>query len=302
MRKNKPATLKPGDKIGIVSPARFVIPSEIDGALKWIRSKGFEPVLGKHVFDRMDQFAGEDKDRASDIKAFMEDPEISCIWSTRGGYGSVRLIPFLSEISLETPPKWFVGFSDLTVFHSWFHVRFNLQSIHGPMLYSWNESPESLESFSALNRVLSTGRIDYEYNRHPLNRGDEMQGVLVGGNLSMLYSLRGTDLDLVVNHKILFLEDVDEYLYHLDRMMQNLKHAGWLSGISGLVIGGMNKMNDNNIPFGHTPEEIITSLTADSQIPVFFGHPAGHQDRNMPLVFGEEIRLQCMGDIVHSRQ
>jgi len=259
-------------------------------------------VLGKHVFDRLDQFAGKDKDRAADISAFMNDPEIACIWATRGGYGSIRLLPYLSGISFTQSPKWFVGFSDATVFHSWLHQKYNIQSIHGPMLFSWNESSDSSESFSKLEEVLLTGRVDYQYNTHPLNRMDKLQGILTGGNLSMLYSLRGTNLDLDTRNKILFLEDVDEYLYHLDRMMQNFRQSGWLSQISGLIIGGMSKMNDNIIPFGHTPEEIISTLAADFNLPVVFGHPAGHQDRNMPLVFGEEINISTIGEKVFCSQ
>jgi muramoyltetrapeptide carboxypeptidase len=302
MRKDKPALLKSGDKIGIVSPARFVIPSEIEGALSWMRQRGFIPVLGKHVFDRLDQFAGSDRDRAEDIRAFIDDPEIACIWATRGGYGSIRLIPYLSGLSATQSRKWFIGYSDVTVFHSWLHQKFNLQSIHGPMLFSWNESPGAKESFSKLEEVLLSGNIEYQYNTHPLNRIGKMQGVLTGGNLSMLYSMRGTDLDLDPRYKILFLEDVDEYLYHLDRMMQNFKQAGWLSGISGLLVGGMNKMNDNSIPFGQSPEEIISNLANDHNLPVVFGHPAGHQDRNLPLVFGEEIKINLTGDTVFCRQ
>lgn len=302
MRKIKPALLKPGGKVGIVSPARFVIPAEIESALKWISSLGFEPVLGEHVYDRCNQFAGKDKDRASDIINFIEDPEISCIWSTRGGYGSVRMIPYLSELKINESPKWFVGFSDVTVLHTWLHEKLNVQSIHGPMLFSWNESPESKESFSALHRVLTSGSINYEYPGHILNRGVEMSGILVGGNLSMLYSQRGTELDLSVKGKILFLEDLDEYLYHIDRMMQNLYHSGWLNSLSGLLIGGMNKMNDNMIPFGSTPEEIISTLMVNNDIPVFFGHPAGHQNRNLPLIFGEEIQVQQKDGSIYCSQ
>ena len=302
MKKVKPALLKQGDKIGIVSPARFINPSEIEGALEWLKQRGFIPILGKHVFDSLNQFAGKDEDRASDIMDFITDPEISCIWSTRGGYGSIRLLPYLSGEKLTKSPKWFVGFSDVTVFHSWLHQKLNLQSIHGPMLFSWNDTPESAESFSALEQLLVTGKIEYQYEAHPASNTEEMSGILVGGNLSMLYSLRGTNLDLTVRNKILFLEDVDEYLYHLDRMMQNFRLAGWLNEISGLLIGGMNEMNDNAVPFGQSPEEIISRLAGEYGLPVIFGHPAGHLDRNLPLVFGEEISLRQTGDKVNCTQ
>lgn len=302
MKKIKPPLLKPGAKVGIVSPARYIEASEIEGAYEWIKRQGYEPILGKHVFDKYNQFAGRDIDRASDISTFLEDPEISCIWSTRGGYGSIRLIPYLSELSDEIKPKWFVGYSDVTVFHSWFHEKFNLQSIHGPMMFSWGESSETKESFDKLAVLLSTGSIDYEYSSHALCRGEEMKGVLVGGNLSLLLSLRGTSLDLDVRDKILFIEDIDEYLYHIDRMMQNLNQAGWLNTIKGLLIGGMTDMNDNNIPFGQSAEEIISELVAETKIPVFFGHPAGHQKRNMPLVFGEEIQISRKGSKLFCHQ
>jgi len=294
--------LKPGDRIGIVSPARFVEPAEIEAAIRWLRIKGFIPLTGKHVFDRSGQFAGDDSSRAADLQQFIDDPAISCIWCTRGGYGSIRLLPFLRDERMKSHPKWFVGFSDVTVFHSLFNEKLKLQTIHGPMLFSFKDSPESADSFGAMEKLISTGSIEFEFSANPLNRGREMSGILTGGNLSMLYSLRGTDLDLIVEGKILFIEDVDEYLYHIDRMVQNLKRGGWFSKLSGLLVGSMSKMNDNEVPFGRTAEEIIAETTAGCDFPVFFNFPAGHRERNMPVILGKEINATQEGDKVHFRQ
>lgn len=298
----KPPALKAGDKIGIVSPARYVAPSEIEGALKWITDQGYEPVLGKHVFDRHNQFAGSDADRASDLISFINNPDITCIWATRGGYGGIRLLPFLDEIKNLEKPMWFVGYSDFTVFHSWLMKKFNMQSIHGPMLFSWDGSDVCRESFSALDKLLRGNSLEYEYPVHRLNRGNSIKGVVQGGNLSVLYSMRAGSIDLDVDQKVLFVEDLDEYLYHIDRMMQNLKNSGWFSRISGLLVGGMTEMNDNKVPYGRDAEEIIAEITSGYNIPVIFGHPAGHLKRNMPIIFGEEINIRIEGRKVIYKQ
>ena len=302
MKNVRPPLLKKGDKIGIISPARFVEPSEIEGGVKWLSTMGFKPVLGKHVYDRQDQFAGKDKDRASDLVEFLQDPDIKCIWATRGGYGCIRIIPFLKDINPAMDPKWFVGYSDLSVIHSWLNENFNIQSIHGPMMFSWNVLPETREAFDALYKVLTTGALEYSYNRHPLNKGSDIKGVLTGGNMSMLYSMRGTALDINPDGKILFIEDIDEYLYHIDRMMQNFIRTGWLDRTSGLLVGGMSGMNDNAVPFGKNAEEIIHSLSSEYSLPVFFEHPSGHIKRNMPLVLGSEVHIYQDGDRMICKQ
>lgn len=302
MEKIRPPLLKPGDRIGIVSPARFVSPDEIEGAIDWIREMGFVPVPGRHVYDRHRQFAGSDKDRAADIRDFFEDPEISCIWATRGGYGCIRLLPFLEGVDPAASPKWLIGYSDLTVLHAWLNEKFKIQTIHGPMLFSWDNSEETRESFNALGRVLTEGAIEYEYDIHPLNTAMGMEGALAGGNLSMILSMRGTSMDLDVKDKILLIEDVDEYLYHIDRIMQNFRNSGWMDQLSGFLVGGMTGMNDNNVPFGQKAEEIISEISINTNIPVVFGHPAGHIKRNMPLILGENIKISQVNGKMKSNQ
>jgi muramoyltetrapeptide carboxypeptidase len=302
MEKISPPVINKGDKIGIISPARFVNMSEVEGALQWLRGLGLIPVIGKHAFDRDNQFAGNDRDRASDLASFLQDPEIRGIWATRGGYGCIRLMPYLSGIDPSKNPKWLIGFSDLSVLHSWLNNQYNIQSIHGPMLFSWSDSEETRESFDCLVRMMRGEEVEYRFEVNPLNTTSEMEGELTGGNLSMILSLRGTSLDLEVSDKILFIEDIDEYLYHIDRIMQNLRQSGWLGKIRGLLVGGMTGMNDNNIPFGRTAEQIISDIAGDCGVPVIFSHPAGHIMRNIPLILGRKIKIEKENGRLRARQ
>ena len=177
-----------------------------------------------------------------------------------------------------------------------------MQSIHGPMLFSWNDSEASRQSFSALEKLLIGDGLEFEYPGHHLNRGGGLKGIITGGNLSVLYGMRATCIDLNVNGKILFIEDLDEYLYHIDRMMQNLKNSDWFSSVSGLLVGGMTEMNDNKVPYGLDAEGIIAEITSGYNIPVIFGHPAGHTKRNMPIILGEEINIRIEGSKVIYKQ
>jgi len=302
MKKIRPPLLEKGDKIGVFSPARYVEAAEIQGALGWIGQMGYEALPGKHVFDRQNQFAGDDRKRASDLISLLEEPEVKCIWATRGGYGCIRLMPLLEKVNPAANPKWLVGYSDLTVLHSWLNGKHEIQSIHGPMLFSWDEDDESKESFKALGRLLAEGRLEYFFDTHPLNTSDYMKGEVCGGNLSLILSMRGTPVDIDVDGKILLIEDIDEYLYHIDRIMQNLKYSGWLKRVSGLLVGGMNGMNDNQVPFGRSAEQIISDTALECDLPVIFGHPSGHMKRNMPVIMGGEITLKASEGKMMARQ
>lgn len=286
-----PPSLLPGDKIGIVAPARSVSPEEIETAVKYLNSKGFEVVLGEKLFGKQDQFSGSDAERTSDIQEFLDDVSVKAIICARGGYGSVRLLRHLDFKHFAKHPKWFVGYSDITVFHSAIH-NLGIQSLHAPMVFNLNKPDANIADFDCLIDILTGNKPASTFTSHPLNRHGKAKGILVGGNLSVLYSLRGTPYDINTHGKIIFLEDIDEYLYHIDRMMMNLKLGGKLANIRGIIVGGMTDMKDNNVPFGKNAFEIIADQTSDVFIPVCFDFPAGHGSVNTPLIFGKEVVLE----------
>lgn len=285
----KPATLRQGDKIAIITTARKVTKRELTHAISLIQEWGLEVVIGKSIEAEYYQFGGEDKVRRKDLQEQLDDPEIKAIWCARGGYGTVRILDDIDFSNFVKNPKWVVGYSDLTVLHSEIHNR-NIQSLHAQMPVSLeNKSSKSAESI----RKLLFGE---EYNisfksNHKLNKEGKTKGILTGGNLSMLYSVCGSTSALTTKDKILFIEDLDEYLYHIDRMMQNLKRNGYFENIKALLVGGMSDMKDNSIPFGYTAEEIISQYVSHKDIPVVFNFPSGHLYNNLALNFGKEVQL-----------
>ncbi|MCX7986542.1 MAG: LD-carboxypeptidase [Bacteroidales bacterium] len=286
-----PEFLKPGDRVGIVSPARYVTEADIEDAISLIRSHGYDVVLGTYLFERHNQFGGTDEQRIQEFQNFLDDPSIKAIFCARGGYGSVRVINRLNWKKFLQRPKWIVGFSDITVFHAALHNK-GIESLHAPMLFNLKEQNQLSESWEKTFEILRGEKPVYSCNSHPLNKEGRARGTLVGGNLSVWYSLRGTDFDFFTGGKILFIEDIDEYLYHIDRMMMNLKLGGKLDNIRGLIIGQMTDMKDNKVPFGKSAYEIISEYAADLNIPIAFGFPAGHENINLPLILGREILLE----------
>jgi muramoyltetrapeptide carboxypeptidase len=220
----------------------------------------------------------------------LDDSEIKAVFSVRGGYGSVRIIDQLDFSGFMTKPKWFVGYSDVTVFHAHINHVCGVQTLHATM--PLNFANNTKDSLSGLFDVLKGALPAYKFENHLLNRGGNAEAVLTGGNLSVLFSLLGSRSFPVTEGNILFIEDLDEYLYHVDRMMMALSRAGILSGLKGLIVGGMTDMNDNEIPFGKTAEQIIREAVESYDFPVCFGFPAGHFDNNLPLIMGAEIRME----------
>jgi len=284
-----PPSLKKGDTIGLVAPARKISEPELTEAVKIIESRGFRVAKSPHLFASENQFAGTDEQRAADIQQMLENREVKAVFAVRGGYGSVRIVDRIDFRSLLLNPKWMVGYSDFTIFHNHL-VNLGLQSLHATMPLNFaGNTPEALDS---LFDVLKGEKPQYNFNGHPLNRKGVARGILVGGNLSVLYSLMGSRSFPDTAGKILFLEDLDEYLYHIDRMMMALKRAGVLANLAGLVVGGMTEMNDNTIPFGKTAEEIIRESVAEYNFPVSFGFPAGHFADNRTLIMGASVCLE----------
>jgi muramoyltetrapeptide carboxypeptidase len=285
-----PPFLKAGDKIAIVSPARSISFDEVYPAMKILQQWGLEVVLGTHVFSKSDQFAGTDEQRIHDLQNMLDDGSIRAILCSRGGYGTVRIIDRLDFRGFSSNPKWVIGYSDISVLHSHIQRHFGIESLHATMPVNMKEDAPA-ESLESLRNVLFGTRISYTLPRAPLSRTGTGEGPLVGGNLSILYSLMGSPSEPDTTGCILFLEDVDEYLYHIDRMMMALKRAGKLDKLKGMIVGGMDRMNDNAIPFGKTANEIISEAVKEYGYPVCFGFPAGHGLKNLALVMGRKVKL-----------
>jgi len=281
--------LKAGDQIRIVSSARKITPSELEECLAFIREKGFVPTLGNSIYHSLNQFAGSDIDRLTDLQEAINDPDVKAVWMARGGYGTHRIIDQLSIASLKKNPKWIIGYSDVCVLHSKLN-REHISSLHATMPINFRDQDK--RCFEGVMEILSGSKPEYKIPKHQLSIQGKASGILLGGNLSILYSLTGTNLMPDFNNAILFIEDLDEYLYHIDRMMMNLKLSKILNQIAGLIVGGMSDMNDNTIPFGKDAEEIIFEHVKDLNIPVCFGFPAGHQYNNQALILGEKVVLK----------
>jgi muramoyltetrapeptide carboxypeptidase len=295
---HRPAHLKKGDTVAIVSTARKISLEEIQPAIDELTRWGLKVVFGKNLFKQQNQFAGNDEERLKDFRNALDDKNIKAILFARGGYGTVRIIDDVDWNGLKKNPKWLIGFSDITVIH--FHVLQNcgVETLHAPMAFNFKSA--SKESISSLKSILFGENVLHTIPENILsdfNRHGKAKGILTGGNLSILNALNGTPSDIDYSGKILFIEDLDEYLYHIDRMMLTLKRAGKLKSLAGLIVGGMNDMKDNTVPFGKTAEEIICESVAEYSYPVCFGFPAGHIRDNRPLIFGREVELNVSEEI-----
>jgi len=285
-----PPKLKPGDKVSIISPASKIDRQIAERGAELLRQQGFRVEIGFHAFDKENMFAGSDLVRAADMQKALNDKSIKAIFFTRGGYGSLRTHLRLNWSSFFKKPKWLIGFSDITVFHAYLS-RHNIASVHGVMT-AWFEQDDVLtDSFLRMVELLRGEKPDCNILPHELNRNGLASGILTGGNLSIILSLRGTPLDISPKGKILFIEDIDEHHYHLDRMMQNLKAGGILEQLSGLVAGYFTGIKDGDTPFGKTAYQIIKDAVASYHYPVAFGMQAGHELPNFPLLFGSSILL-----------
>ena len=282
-----PSYLKKGDKIGIVACARKISKKELQPAIDILKGWGLEVVLSKNLFNSYHQFSGTDEQRTEDLQTMLDDASVKAVISARGGYGTVRIIDNLDFTTFKKNSKWIVGYSDITVLHSHIH-NFGIETIHATMLVNFENNEEAAET---LRKSLFGEIINYEFQSHSLNRKGIAEGLLVGGNLSLLYALTGSDSDINTKGKILFIEDLDEYLYHVDRMMMNLKRSGKLNELAGLVVGGMTDMKDNAVPYGKSAEEIILDAVKEYNYPVCFNFPAGHIERNLALYFGRNYAL-----------
>ncbi|MEC8852909.1 MAG: LD-carboxypeptidase [Bacteroidota bacterium] len=284
-----PSKLKVGDKIGIISTARKISLQELTPAITILESWGLEVILGKNIFEKDNQFAGTVEQRSADLQSMVDNEDIKAILCARGGYGSVQIIGNIDFSSLRKSPKWIVGFSDVTVLHS--HLNnLGLATLHATMPINFATNTDT--AIESLKNVLFGNEKNIECSAHPFNKYGKVEAEIVGGNLSILYSLLGSESDVNTDGKILLIEDLDEYLYHIDRMMMSLKRSGKLDNLKGMIVGGMSDMNDNDIPFGKTADEIILQHTKDYDFPICFGFPAGHLNDNRTIVFGVKSLLE----------
>lgn len=293
----QPPALVPGDTVGIIATARKILPEELAPAVEVIRSWGLNTRFADRLFQAEHQFAGTDAQRAADMQQMLDDDSIKAVIIARGGYGSVRMIDRVDLSRFSAKPKWIIGYSDITVLHSHLQQCCQVSTLHGSMPVNFPAQLKAGAALETLKRSLFGEKLFYTIDAHTLNRRGEAEAVLTGGNLSVLYSLMGSVSFPEMQGKILFLEDLDEYLYHIDRMMMGLKRAGALSGLAGLLVGGMTDMKDNTIAFGKTAEEIIHDTVSEFGYPVCFGFPAGHITDNRALKLGARYRFNVKDSV-----
>ncbi len=283
-----PEFLTKGDTIGILATARKVDLASLQPAIKLLESWGLHVEIGKTIGKDENQLAGPDWMRATDFQSMIDNPKIKAIWAAKGGYGTVRIIDRIDFTKFKKKPKWIAGFSDVTVLHS--HLNnMNIETIHSFMaLNAGTAQPQVIESF---RKALFGEKLEYHIPTHPFNEKGTAKGELVGGNLSVLYSVMGSKSEIDYKDKILFIEDLDEYLYHIDRMMMNLKRNGYFDGLKAVIIGGMSSMNDNEIPWGKDALEIIQDVLKDYKFPIIYNFPAGHIKDNRVLILGKTVTI-----------
>jgi muramoyltetrapeptide carboxypeptidase len=285
----QPPSLKKGDCIAIIATARSVNGIDLKEAIKLAESWGLKVIVGSSIGKIQNQFAGSDAERAADLQFQINNPKVKAIWCAKGGYGSVRILDLVDFSSLQNQPKWIIGYSDITAIHC--HLQtLGVASLHAQMPVGISSKTKA--SASTLRDVLFGKKMHYRFADHPYNNMGKTFAPVIGGNLSVLYSLCGSSSFPKLQNVILFLEDLDEYLYHIDRMMQNLKRNGVFENFAGIIIGGMTDMNDNAIPYGKTAEEIIYEYISELKIPIAFGAPFGHLKENLAIPFGKEIHLK----------
>jgi muramoyltetrapeptide carboxypeptidase len=280
--------LKKGDKIAITCPAK-ALKTPLTDAINLLESWGLEVVLGKTIAAEYHQFAGTDALRTQDFQQFIGDESIKAIIAARGGYGCIRIVDEINWQPLLKNPKWIIGFSDITIFHLQLQCL-GLQSIHGQMPSTIPDSTSA--GLISLKNALFGEKITYQVPIHPLNKIGKGKGILIGGNLSLIAACINSKSDFDFKNHILFMEDVGEYPYIIDRMIRTLDRAGKLKNLAGLIVGGFTNMKVNDIPFGSSAQEIIAQMTMKYDFPICYDFPAGHLPNNLSLVFGSEVTFE----------
>jgi len=283
-----PAYLKEGDTIALIAASRFIEQSMLERAIAFFKQFNFQVVCGPNILNQNHQFAGTDKERAEDFNWALQNEEIKAIIFFRGGYGAARIIDLVNWQLLLQQPKWLVGYSDVTAIHQ--HVnKQGIQTMHATMPIHLTETDEeSILSFHAMIEALKGEPIEY-YLESDMDEHPSIKGEIIGGNLSVLYSLMGSNSEMNWDDKILFLEDLDEYLYHIDRMLNAFSRAGKLDNLKAILVGSFKDMHDNTVPFGSDAEGIMQYYAEKHNIPIFYGMPCGHDKLNIPIKCGAKV-------------
>ena len=287
----RPEYLKAGDTIAIAAPSGVLNDHEnyINKAKKLLESWELNVIIGKNVFNNYGHFSGTDKERTKDFQRALDDKTISAIWCARGGYGAMRIIDDLDYTEYLKTPKWIIGYSDITAIHNDLHIL-GSESIHSIMCKSIEDKDiDNDRSIQALKDVLFGNKLSYNFNNKPENKLGKTSGQIVGGNLTLLHGLIGSKSSINTDGKILFIEDLGEYHYHIDRMLISLKRAGYFDNCNGLVVGDFSDLRKNTTPFGKDIKEIILDAVKEFDFPVLFDFPAGHEELNMPIILGRNI-------------
>jgi muramoyltetrapeptide carboxypeptidase len=293
-RKIQPPFLKKGDEVAIISPSFCIDEKLLSESVEYLTEWGLKVRLGKNAAKRNGPFAGSDEERLDDLQEMTTDSKIKAVFCSRGGYGLLKIIDKVDFSVLKSAPKWYSGFSDITVLHTWLNEVCGIMSVHGEMPVNFNNSEKSTNTFITLKRALFGDPLIHEWTGNFYRPGD-VTGEMTGGNLSLLYSLSGTKAEISTKGKIFFIEEVGEYYYHLDRMITSLKLSGKLDDLAALVIGGMNKIDDTKIPWGKNVEETISGIVSEFNYPVLFNFPAGHISDNRAFYVGKQAVISVTG-------
>ncbi len=281
-----PPYLKKGDTIGVVCPSGFMPVEKATACINVLQQWGYKVVVGKTLGSQFHYFSGTDEERLIDLQQMLDDPNIHAVLCGRGGYGMSRIIDQLSFTRFKKAPKWLIGFSDITVLHAHVYQKLNIATLHSPMAGAFNDDEYKNEFVQSLRKAIAGGVSHYRCLPHTLNRAGKAAGELVGGNLSIVAHMIGSVSAFKTRDKILFLEDIGEYIYNVDRMMIQLKRSGMLANIAGLIIGGFSEMKDTTTPFGTDVFTAIRSHVEEYNYPVCFDFPVSHEKNNYALKVG----------------